>query len=59
MVDMFYEAQYNDAAALNPSLTHCWDEIHKPNWWIFNSLVNLILDQSWILIRLLVHQQYI
>ena len=36
-LDMFYEAQYNDAAALNPSLTTA-DEIHKAvNWWIFNS----------------------
>lgn len=55
---MFYEAQYNDAAALNPNLTTA-DEIHKAvNWWIFNSFGG----QLWInqiLIRLLVHQQYI
>ena len=55
---MFYEAQYNDAAALNPSLTTA-DEIHKAvNWWIFNSFGGPTLINR-ILIRLLVHQQYI
>ena len=45
-LDMFYEAQYNDAAALNPSLTTA-DEIHKAvNWWIFNSYGGPTLDQS-------------
>ena len=45
-LDMFYEAQYNDAAALNPSLTTA-DEIHKAvNWWIFNSFGGPTLDQS-------------
>ena len=45
-LDMFYEAQYNDAAALNPNLTTA-DEIHKAvNWWIFNSFGGPTLDQS-------------
>ena len=45
-LDMFYEAQYNDAAALNPRLTTA-DEIHKAvNWWIFNSFGGPTLDQS-------------
>ena len=36
-LDMFYEAQYYDAAATNPSLTTP-EDIHKNiNWWIFNS----------------------
>ncbi len=42
-LDMFYEAQYNDAAALNPNLTTA-DEIHKAvNWWIFNSFFWILL----------------
>lgn len=36
-LDMFYEAQYYDAAANNPGLTER-EDIHKViNWWIFNS----------------------
>ncbi len=36
-LDMFYEAQYRDAAANNPSVTDP-DELHKRvDWWIFNS----------------------
>lgn len=45
-LDMFYEAQYNDAAALNPKLTS-HDDIHKAvNWWIFNSFGGPTLDTS-------------
>jgi len=36
-LNMFYEAQYNDAAASNPRLSTP-EEIHQNiNWWIFNS----------------------
>jgi len=43
-LDMFYEAQYNDAAAANPNLTSP-AEIHKNiNWWIFNSFGGTTTD---------------
>ncbi len=36
-LDMFYQAQYNDAQASNPGITDP-NEIHnRINWWIFNS----------------------
>lgn len=36
-LDMFYDAQYYDAAASNPALTER-EDIHKViNWWIFNT----------------------
>lgn len=36
-LDMFYQAQYNDASALKPNLTDP-NEIHSNiNWWIFGS----------------------
>lgn len=36
-LDMFYEAQYQDTRANNPSMTDP-EEIHRNiNWWIFNS----------------------
>ncbi len=45
-LDMFYEAQYNDASALNPTLTDP-KEIHKNvNWWIFNSFGGSTLDAT-------------
>ena len=45
-LDMFYEAQYYDAAATNPSLTTP-EDIHKNiNWWIFNSFGGPTLDTS-------------
>lgn len=41
-LDMFYEAQYNDAAATNPNLTNR-EDIHKAvNWWIFNHSEDLL-----------------
>lgn len=44
-LDMFYEAQYNDAAALT-GLTDP-DAIHqKINWWIFNSFGGVTTDAS-------------
>lgn len=43
-LDMFYEAQYNDAAANNPKLTDP-KEIHQNiNWWIFNSFGGTTID---------------
>ena len=43
---MFYEAQYYDAVANNPSLTTP-EEIHKNiNWWIFNSFGGPTLDET-------------
>ena len=45
-LDMFYEAQYYDAAATNPSLTTP-EAIHQNiNWWIFNSFGGPTLDAS-------------
>ena len=45
-LDMFYEAQYYDAVANNPSLTTP-EEIHKNiNWWIFNSFGGPTLDET-------------
>ena len=45
-LDMFYEAQYNDAAATNPNLTNR-EDIHKVvNWWIFNSFGGPTLDEN-------------
>ncbi len=44
-LEMFYQAQYNDAAATT-GLTDP-DEIHKNiNWWIFNSFGGPTIDQS-------------
>lgn len=36
-LEMFYQAQYNDAAALNPNLTNPDDIKANINWWIFGS----------------------
>ncbi len=36
-LDMFYEAQYQDARANNPDLTSHDDIMKQFNWWIFNS----------------------
>lgn len=36
-LDMFYQAQYNDVMADNPSLTDPKDIHNSINWWIFNS----------------------
>ena len=45
-LDMFYEAQYYDAAATNPSLSTP-EAIHQNiNWWIFNSFGGPTLDAS-------------
>ncbi len=45
-LDMFYEAQYNDAAANNPKLTDP-KEIHQNiNWWIFNSFGGTTVDDN-------------
>lgn len=44
-LDMFYEAQYNDAAALTGLTDH--DAIHqKINWWIFNSFGGVTTDPN-------------
>lgn len=44
-LDMFYEAQYNDAAALTGLTDH--DAIHqKINWWIFNSFGGVSTDPN-------------
>ena len=52
-LDMFYEAQYNDAAALNPNLTTA-DEIHKAvNWWISVSYTHLDVYKRQPLLRCL------
>lgn len=43
-LDMFYEAQYNDAAANNPALKTS-EQIHQNiNWWIFDSFGGTTLD---------------
>lgn len=45
-LDMFYEAQYYDAAAGNPGLTDP-KQIHQViNWWIFNSFGGPTLDTA-------------
>lgn len=45
-LDMFYEAQYNDAAANNPQLTDP-NAIHQNiNWWIFNSFGGTTIDDN-------------
>ncbi len=45
-LDMFYEAQYNDAAANNPKLSNP-EEIHTNiNWWIFNSFGGSTMDEN-------------
>lgn len=45
-LDMFYQAQYYDAIAANPSLSTP-EEVHKNiNWWIFNSFGGPTLDAS-------------
>jgi TonB-linked SusC/RagA family outer membrane protein len=36
-LDMFYEAQYQDARASNPDLTAHDDIMKQFNWWIFNT----------------------
>lgn len=36
-LEMFYQAQYNDVMADNPSLTDPKDIHNSINWWIFNS----------------------
>ena len=36
-LDMFYEAQYRDAAANNPTITDPQELHNRINWWIFNS----------------------
>lgn len=36
-LDMFYQAQYNDVVANNPSLTDPKDIHNSINWWIFNT----------------------
>lgn len=45
-LDMFYEAQYNDAAASNPKLTDPKDIYQKINWWIFNSFGGSTMDTA-------------
>lgn len=45
-LDMFYEAQYWDAAATNPSLTNPEDIHRNINWWIFNSFGGPTLDPN-------------
>lgn len=36
-LDMFYEAQYRDAAANNPTITDPQELHNRIDWWIFNS----------------------
>lgn len=36
-LDMFYEAQYNDAIANNPGITDKQEIHNRINWWIFDS----------------------
>lgn len=45
-LDMFYEAQYNDAAAVNPGLSNREDIHNVVNWWIFNSFGGPTLDAT-------------
>lgn len=45
-LDMFYQAQYNDAAAANPSLTDPNDIHNSINWWIFNSFGGISQDDG-------------
>lgn len=45
-LDMFYEAQYNDAAASNPKLTDPKEIHNNINWWIFNSFGGSTLDAT-------------
>lgn len=45
-LDMFYQAQYYDAAAANPSLKTP-EEIHNSvNWWIFNTFGGTSVDDE-------------
>lgn len=43
---MFFEAQYNDAAATRPNLTDPRDIYQNMDWWIFNSFGGPTLDTS-------------
>ena len=45
-LDMFFEAQYNDAAATRPNLTDPRDIYQNMDWWIFNSFGGPTLDTS-------------
>lgn len=45
-MDMFYEAQYHDAIAANPSLTDPREVHSNINWWIFNSFGGISLDDG-------------
>lgn len=45
-LDMFYQAQYNDAAAANPTLTAESDIHAKVNWWVFNSFGGTTLGEN-------------
>lgn len=45
-LDMFFEAQYNDAAATHPNLTDPRDIYQNMDWWIFNSFGGPTLDTS-------------
>lgn len=45
-LDMFFEAQYNDARAVRPNLTDPRDIYQNMDWWIFNSFGGPTLDES-------------
>lgn len=45
-LDMFFEAQYNDAAATRPNLTDPRDIYQNMDWWIFKSFGGPTLDES-------------
>ena len=45
-LDMFFEAQYNDARAVRPNLTDPRDIYQNMDWWIFKSFGGPTLDES-------------
>ena len=45
-LDMFFEAQYNDARATHPDLTDPRDIYQNINWWVFNSFGGPTLNES-------------